>query len=109
MAVIKSGNSTDQATVDPISKAIRVSLYDANGNANAVPLATSTTGALESSGNLSALRLQDNQTTTEILRLILIEQRITNSLLAQGLNLDDEQIERWREDRSFTQIDTANS
>jgi hypothetical protein len=32
MAVIKSGSSTDQMTVDPTSKAARVSLYDTSGN-----------------------------------------------------------------------------
>src|SRR5689334_18447225 len=32
MAVIKSGASTDQLTVDPTSKAARVTLYDAAGN-----------------------------------------------------------------------------
>jgi hypothetical protein len=31
MAIIKSGNSTDEATVDPTSKALRVSLYDPDG------------------------------------------------------------------------------
>lgn len=32
MAVIKSGNSTDQATIDPISKAIRVTNYGSDGH-----------------------------------------------------------------------------
>src|SRR5882672_2507775 len=32
MAVIKSGNSTDQMTVDPVSKAAHVTLYDTAGN-----------------------------------------------------------------------------
>ena len=31
MAVIKSGATSDQLTIDPISKAARVTLYDANG------------------------------------------------------------------------------
>ena len=31
MAIIKSGDSTDQLTIDPISKAARVSLYTADG------------------------------------------------------------------------------
>lgn len=33
MAVIKSGASTDELTIDPASKAARVTLYDVNGNA----------------------------------------------------------------------------
>lgn len=42
MAVIKSGSSTDQWTIDPASKAGRVSLYDASGNliTNTNPLST---------------------------------------------------------------------
>src|ERR1043166_6936696 len=32
MAVIKSGDSTDQLSVDPISKAARVTLYDSSGS-----------------------------------------------------------------------------
>lgn len=32
MAVIKSGSSTDQWSIDPVSKAGRVTLYDASGN-----------------------------------------------------------------------------
>lgn len=32
MAVIKSGTSSDQWTIDPLSKAGRVTLYDVNGN-----------------------------------------------------------------------------
>lgn len=32
MAIIKSGATTDQLTIDPTSKAARVSLYDAAGN-----------------------------------------------------------------------------
>lgn len=41
MAIIKSGNSTDQLTIDPTSKAARVTLYDAAGNtppAAAIPV-----------------------------------------------------------------------
>ncbi len=34
MAVIKSGATTDQLTVDPASKAARVTLYDTSGNAS---------------------------------------------------------------------------
>jgi hypothetical protein len=44
MAIIKSGNSTDQMTVDPTSKAARVILYDANGNPVSV-LAASVIGS----------------------------------------------------------------
>ena len=32
MAVIKSGNSTDQLSIDATSKAARVTLYDTDGN-----------------------------------------------------------------------------
>jgi len=111
MAVsIKDGNGgTDQAGVLPVSKSLKVTLVDASGNVNSVPLATTSTGALESSGNLAEIRLANDQAIIELLRNILIEQRITNELLANGLNLGLEQYEGYRTDRAFTQTDTFNT
>jgi hypothetical protein len=109
MAIIKDGNGgTDQAKVFPVSKAIAVTLVDTAGNVNAVPLATSTTGALESLGNLAALRMLEGQSTSELLRAILVELRIINELLSQGFNLSGENYERYRNDPFFSKIDTLN-
>ena len=86
MATIKDGNGgTDQASVHPTAKAVRVILYDSAGNANSVPLATSTTGSLEAGGNLAQIRLDGEQVDTELLAKILLELRITNELLMVGL------------------------
>ena len=110
MATIKDGNGgTDQAGVTPIGKALKVTLVDINGNLNSVPLATSTTGALEAGGNLAELRKDKEQVQTELLRLLLIEMRITNELLMVGLNLHGEQYENWRRDPSFQQVDVPNA
>jgi hypothetical protein len=112
MAVtIKDGNGgTDQVGVLPVSKSLKVTLVDAAGNINATPLATSTTGALELNGNLADIRLSEDQTTGEMLRLILIELRLQNEILANGLNLSNEQYEtNYRNDRAFTKTDTVNT
>jgi hypothetical protein len=61
MAVIKSGATTDQLTIDPTSKAARVTLYDTSGNPNpAIPVsATSlplpTNASIETGGNLATI------------------------------------------------------
>lgn len=48
MAVIKSGATTDQLTVDPTSKAARVTLYDPSGNAMpTIPISFSAGAAVE--------------------------------------------------------------
>lgn len=108
MAVIKSGNSTDQATVDPISKAVRVSLYDANGNANSVPLATSPTGAKESGGNLDIIADATQQSLICLLRQILVEMRIHTEMLADGMNIQSEQFDTMRNDPSILKTDSPN-
>lgn len=70
MAVIKSGASTDQLTVDPTSKSARVSLYDTSGNV-VVPASSATIGSPipavavliageGQNGNLFALQTDNN-------------------------------------------------
>jgi hypothetical protein len=109
MAVIKDGNGgTDQASVGAISKALRVTLFDTNGNPNSVPLATSSTGALESNGNIQGIRSGNDNVLAVLLSSMLTELRIQTQLLAQGFNLEYEQVERWRNDPEFSHKDTGN-
>jgi hypothetical protein len=93
----------------PVAKSLKVTLVDANGNVNSVPLATTTTGALESGGNLASLRSQGEQSSVYILGLILQELRVVSYLLQNGLNLGNEDVDNLRTDRTITQIDSLNS
>jgi len=109
MATIKDGNgATDQVGVLPVAKSLKVTLVDALGNLNSVPLATSTTGALEANGNLAALVLRDSQAQTELLRLILIELRVMTALLGQGLNVPDDP-DTYRNEPMTIELDVVNS
>ena len=110
MAVsIKDGNGgTDQAGVLPVAKSLKVTLVDTLGNVNSVPLATSTTGALELNGNLAALRADSDQVLTQVLALILKELTIQTEILTNGFNLGYENYARYRDDPDYIRLDVPN-
>ena len=62
MAVIKSGATTDQLTVDPTSKAARVTQYDAAGNVvtSGIPVATTVTNSNVASSATNVTLLASN-------------------------------------------------
>lgn len=86
MAVIKSGQSSDQLTIEPISKAARVTLYNPDGSiaplvSITIPAAVSATLAQET-GNIQTVA-QQTFVLAAILMAILTESRIQNDLLVQ--------------------------
>ena len=105
MAVIKSGAGSDQLTIDAVSKAARVTLYDALGNAATFSLNANVSTLATEAGNLASLLKFDQQTAAELLRLILIELRVMNQVLCDGLNVSSDQYDGYRNDRQF--IDTG--
>jgi hypothetical protein len=117
MAIIKSDNSTDQLRVDPVSKAAHVTLYNPDGTvASLVTLSLSAVQlavlAQESGGNLQKLAQDGEHEGDPLLRAILMELRIMNSLniqiaLGQGLGPPDLDKE-YRKDSYYSSIAANN-
>ena len=89
MAVIKSGNSSDQWQIDPVSQAGRVTLYTSSGAVWAPTVTVDTTViAKESSGNLELVRRYEIEEERQLLTDIRAELRIMNSLLVRIANAE---------------------
>jgi hypothetical protein len=105
MAVIKSGVSPAQLTVDPNSQAARVTLYDINGNAQTFTLNANVTTLAQEQGNLQTLVNIEQQSITELLTAMLVELRIQNQIACDGFNLQSDTYDSLRNDRAFCQFD----
>ena len=88
MAVIKSGQSSDQWTIDAQSKAGRVTLYNADGTVASlvnltIPSTVAATLAQESGGNLARQSDDNLNQIIPLLTEIRMELRIMNALMTE--------------------------
>ena len=89
MAVIKSGNSSDQWQIDPVSQAGRVTLYTSSGAVWAPTVTVDTTVlAKETGGNLAKVADFELTEMRSILTDIRTEIRIQNALLVRIANAE---------------------
>ena len=109
MAVIKSGSGTAQWVIDSASGAGRVTLYDTSGNPATFTLNASTATLAQESGNLATLVANDQQAIIYLLGLMLVELRIQNDLIANGLNINTETYEFERQDRAWITTDVRSA
>lgn len=102
MATIRSGAGTDQATVDPISKALRVTIYGANGVESVFTLNADTSTLARESGNLLIAAVALDGPVVELLRMIYKELRAQSGMLLDGLpNVNRIDYDGAREEEPF--------